>query len=127
MLNVPLLQKALDHIEAHPEEWEQESWGVKTPCGTRACLAGHITLIDEWAPVQYGMLYGDWIEVERDGERMTVADAARISLGVSDVDAYIGNEYIGYLWAGSNTRADLWKIANVLAEGQLTLPADLQE
>jgi hypothetical protein len=30
----------MQHIEAHPEEWDQAQW----ICGTRACLAGRIVL-----------------------------------------------------------------------------------
>lgn len=126
IINVPLLQKALDHVEAHPEEWDQESWGRQTPCGTTACLAGHIALMDGWTPV-LRTPFGDWIYVEKNGVRQTAGDAAAESLGVSDVSAYGSNhEYVGYLWSGINSRVDLWRIANVLAEGQLTLPLDLQ-
>src|SRR6476619_6827832 len=44
--NVPLLLKALDHIEHHPDEWDQEKW----ICGTTACFAGHAVLIDGGVP-----------------------------------------------------------------------------
>ena len=37
-INVPLLRKVMEHIEAHPEEWDQETW-VST-CETKACFAG---------------------------------------------------------------------------------------
>lgn len=48
MPNAPLLLKTLHHIEAHPEEWVQETWH----CGTTACYAGHAVIIDggEWYP-----------------------------------------------------------------------------
>jgi hypothetical protein len=42
--NLPLLRKVLDHIDAHPEEWDQEVYGTLTdasPCGTAFCVAGH--------------------------------------------------------------------------------------
>lgn len=35
------LDAILDHIEAHPEEWEQEYYGLKTECKTAYCVAGH--------------------------------------------------------------------------------------
>jgi hypothetical protein len=128
VINLPLLQKALDHIEAHPEEWDQESWGRQTACGTTACLAGHIALMDGWTPVRYGLQFGDWVHVEKNGVRQTAGDAAEESLGVPDVSVYdSNNEYVGYLWSGINGRADLWRMANILAEGRLTLPVDLQE
>lgn len=33
---------ALRHIKAHPEEWEQELWGIQSPCGSKFCFAGHV-------------------------------------------------------------------------------------
>lgn len=39
-----VLTEAMDHIEAHPEEWYQGSWIVRNECGTTACLAGRIVL-----------------------------------------------------------------------------------
>lgn len=35
------LDAILDHIEAHPEEWEQGYYGFKTECKTAYCVAGH--------------------------------------------------------------------------------------
>ncbi len=55
VINVPLLEKVMSHIEAHPDEWNQDMW-VTTPdskaarvaetegrtfCGTAYCFAGH--------------------------------------------------------------------------------------
>jgi hypothetical protein len=37
VINVPLLLRTLEHIEAHPEEWNQEKWH----CGSAYCFAGH--------------------------------------------------------------------------------------
>lgn len=131
MINVPLLQKALDHIEQHPEEWRQGVWGMATSlnsCGTVACLAGHISLLDGWTPVydedgsttapdRFGH---EWFGVKRDGQIANVSYAAEMAL---DAAASIGNRY---LFAGDNSREDLWRIANELTGGQLTLPMDLQ-
>lgn len=36
-MKIAIYQKALRHIEAHPELWNQENW-----CGTACCIAGHI-------------------------------------------------------------------------------------
>lgn len=36
--NVPLLRKVMEHVEAHPEEWDQANW--ISHCGTKACFAG---------------------------------------------------------------------------------------
>ncbi len=46
MKNFPLLWKIYDHIVAHPEEWNQESWATgvvknRAVCATAFCVAGH--------------------------------------------------------------------------------------
>jgi hypothetical protein len=45
--NYPLLWKVYEHIEAHPEEWMQAAWAIKSACGTAYCFAGHAVLIAE--------------------------------------------------------------------------------
>lgn len=52
--NLPLLRKVLDHIDAHPDEWDQRWWEqqqdpvritfYKLPktCGTTRCVAGWV-------------------------------------------------------------------------------------
>lgn len=40
MPNTELLKRTLNHIEAHPEEWDQEYWARRTLCGTSYCFAG---------------------------------------------------------------------------------------
>ena len=37
LLDIPLARKTIEHIEAHPEEWEQSEW----ICKTGMCYAGH--------------------------------------------------------------------------------------
>lgn len=37
--NLPLIRKVLDHIEAHPETHDQDTWGQRTECGTTLCFA----------------------------------------------------------------------------------------
>lgn len=44
-VNVALLTKVMEHIEAHPEEHDQVDWGVIEPCGTKFCFAGHTVAI----------------------------------------------------------------------------------
>jgi hypothetical protein len=45
--NVPLLRKTMEHIEAHPQEWDQQVWR----CGTTMCFAGTACDLDggQWA------------------------------------------------------------------------------
>lgn len=42
-LNVPLAEKVLAMIDAHPEKHDQEYW-LDPVCGTTACIAGHAML-----------------------------------------------------------------------------------
>jgi hypothetical protein len=39
--NLELLRKVLRHIDAHPEEYDQGNFAVRTECGTAYCIAGH--------------------------------------------------------------------------------------
>lgn len=32
--NIPLLRKVMEHIESHPDEWDQNYWRTATDCGT---------------------------------------------------------------------------------------------
>lgn len=72
MTNADLLQRTLAHIEAHPDEWNQDHWAKRTACGTSFCFAGtavHLTHADarflfdpweDWAThVQVGRDYYD--------------------------------------------------------------------
>lgn len=40
MTNVDLLRQTLEHIETHPELWDQMHWAHQTACGTAYCFAG---------------------------------------------------------------------------------------
>lgn len=72
--NAELSQRAIDHIEAHPEVFDQNSWGKETECGTAHCwygwclaLAGHNKIsifqnneyLQELAPITVGLEWHD--------------------------------------------------------------------
>lgn len=40
-----LLDQAVAYVEAHPEEYNQGSWGRRTLCGTVGCLAWHVVRV----------------------------------------------------------------------------------
>jgi hypothetical protein len=50
-LDLPLLNKVMDHIEAHPEEHDQSIWAKRrfdqdgNACGTQYCFAGHTVVM----------------------------------------------------------------------------------
>jgi hypothetical protein len=43
--NAELAYRALDHIDAFPEQHEQGVWIANNACGTVACLAGRVCLL----------------------------------------------------------------------------------
>lgn len=44
MADIERLNRALAHIEAHPEQHDQGVWLRKVDCGTAACLAGWVVI-----------------------------------------------------------------------------------
>jgi hypothetical protein len=50
-VNVELLNKVMEHIEAHPEEHDQDQWAQLADCGTKYCFAGHAAFMCGWTPI----------------------------------------------------------------------------
>lgn len=77
MPNVPLLSKTMDHIEAHPEEWDQSMWATrKNPqCGTIACFAGTSVLLADPDAKMLFIADGGYLDLE-DGESIYVAPSS---------------------------------------------------
>jgi hypothetical protein len=65
-MNKENFKKVLDHIEAHPETWDQATWH----CGTSHCFAG-------WAQIMSG----------KEADQKTVVGDAREWLDLSSADA----------------------------------------
>lgn len=68
VIDVALLRKTLEHIEAHQNEWYQGSWRIPrttSSCGTAMCFAGWATEIMD----------GEWIS--RTGEYVIANEADR--------------------------------------------------
>lgn len=72
--NAALAYKVLDHIDAHPESWNQRTWW----CETAGCFAGWACALSGDKPVQYdyGYLAGG----------ISVADRASQHLGFEGWD-----------------------------------------
>lgn len=71
VLNVPLLRKTLEHIEAHPDDWNQCFWrGVSyvAECGTAMCFAGWACELagGVWAGPASDFMWGDMLIAEPD-------------------------------------------------------------
>lgn len=74
-LNVPLLRKTLEHIEAHPEEHDQCTW--RSPCGSTMCFAGHAAVINGAAMV------GEAVVLTPEGDERPVSTYAAKILGLT--------------------------------------------
>jgi hypothetical protein len=97
MKNAGLAYAALDHIDAHPEQWEQDVWIDKADCGTIACFAGWVCLLSGEKP-------GMELRIGK-----SVPERAAELLGASrylyEVTGELGDHRD--LFAGANTREQL--------------------
>lgn len=113
--NFPLMRKVFEHIDAHPDQWEQQTYGIQTEfsgCGTAFCVAGHIANFDpevtlDWEHTSSGEVQLDYV-INKDGSRETVHEFATKALNLTDREA-------GLLFSGSNSRKDLQLIAERIA------------
>lgn len=109
--NAELAWRVLDHIDAHPEQWDQESWATKNDCGTAACFAGWTCLLSgdkpvwsEWANVEDSTAY---VTTAANQER-TVSRRAAELLGIKRDDE--GDDEGDDLFNAYNTRDDLGRL-----------------
>jgi hypothetical protein len=115
-MNLAKLDEAIAYIEAHPEEHYQSSWFTRGACGTTACLAGTVAVLDGWKP--------DWIgnraEYVTKGEaRRYVATVACELLGL---DA--ASDEREYLFLGADTLDDIKQFRREYAAGTWAYPLD---
>jgi hypothetical protein len=95
--NLELIDAVMDHIDTHPEEWDQCEW----ICGTVACFAGRAVLIDGW---QDDRSTG---YVKKNGDRRFVEGLAEDILGLSFSQS-------GRLFYPGNTLDDLHSMVKQL-------------
>ena len=117
--NLPLLRKVLDHIDAHPEEWEQATYATKkyadvartVECGTAFCIAGWAAVLSGAAP--YWPKGGKATSTFQtpDGELHDGDDLGREVLGLTESEA---GDMHG-LFSGNNTRDDVQFYAEQIA------------
>lgn len=128
-INVPLLQKVLDHITAHPDEHRQDNWARRdlNGCGTACCVAG-------WAALMSGHEL-QWKEYGGCGDPHCCpiqADAATTTSGQT-IEA-VATEELGLthaqadrLFAGGNELAELWWLAARYTSGALEVPDQFRD
>lgn len=88
-LNVPLITKVMDHIEAHPQEHDQGTWASRTGCGTTYCFAGHAVnmTLPETGRFLFGAVVTDAYEVRIGLETVPIPVRARELLGLTGGEA----------------------------------------
>lgn len=108
--NAELAYRVLDHIDAHPEQWEQGKWIGQAECGTAACFAGWAVLLSGAEPRFY-MKGCSTADVVFDGRARVAPDLAEELLGASRwVEAGDGESDDIDLFAQDNTREDLGRL-----------------
>lgn len=86
-MNIEKLDEAIAYIEAHPEQHNQASWFERRTsgaCGTTACLAGTVALLDGWEPAWTSQYAPTAENVIRDGETRHVGLLAAEILDLDD-------------------------------------------
>ena len=81
-INIDLLEKVCDHIQAHPELIDMTKWVREEDCGTVACIAGHTCLLSGYKAVE-----GKKYTMKRGVERISIQDEAQKLLGLDDEQA----------------------------------------
>lgn len=120
--NAALAYRVLDHIDAHPESWNQGRWW----CGTSGCFAGWAVQLsgEKMSGLNFVRVGPDELDVVHIGERaaqllgfestMALDEVAWDALGMTDEDEDddVRDEY--ELFSAVNTREDLGRIVEAV-------------
>jgi hypothetical protein len=118
-VDVPVLRKALEHITAHPEEWNQEEWIRTDSCGTVCCLAGTVAMQAGYKPF-FVSDFGStaYMVTSPEGEGRFVRSAARELMNLDEENSQL-------LFSGGNSLSTLWTMASTMTNGEIQVPEDL--
>lgn len=86
-LDIPFARKVLEHLIAHPEEHRQANFGMRTACGTTACIAGTAVLMDPDTQVQWTSDGAMTYAVQVGEDLVDITDRAAALLGLDFDDA----------------------------------------
>lgn len=123
-VEVDRLKRALLHVTAYPEEWNQEHWAyaLVTPngdvCQTACCLAGRVLANEGYKFVWEGFeARPSYVTAfhARNGDKVNIEQRATELLGLTYNDA-------GGLFDPGNSLDELWQIARELTDGKIVLP-----
>lgn len=121
--NVPMLRKIWEHINMHPEEWDQTSWGKKivekvlprdqrgrfttgsqTVCRTSFCVAGHAVNMAGISIL--GENVSDVVQLHWTNERSVDGDRIEIRQYAAHILGLTGEE-ANYMFSAKNTLRDV--------------------
>ncbi len=108
--NAALAYAVLDHIDAHPEQWNQNEWW----CRTGGCFAGWTCVLSGDEPVHDGCTWqaGGRDVSERAAELLGFDDEEEMHDTAFAALGHPGDEFD--LFNGGNDRADLGRIVEAL-------------
>jgi len=96
--NVEMFDRVADAIEAAPEQYSQQVYGLEGPCGTMYCVAGWAAHLAGWEPtLRRKVVNGIWVDssdehsyitVQKDGTKQFVSVVARKLLGLTKKEDY---------------------------------------
>lgn len=120
-LNVGLVTKVMDHIEAHPEQHDQKNWAKivdeleyqRTGCGTAFCFAGltiHLGGPERIRWVWDGIRSGMFADMDT-GQVVPVQPSAQLLLGLTNYEAEL-------FFHSYNTVSDLRAMVNALVKAE---------
>lgn len=121
--NAELAYRVLDHIDLHPDEWNQKHWITKTESGFAGCFAGLACMLSGDEPRRYragfSLRRDDVIDTVVKADRTTVYVPTRAwdllrmdwALTSANADPYVEPTE---LWDASNTRAHLGRLVRAI-------------
>lgn len=115
--NATLAYRVLDHIDAHPDQWNQGLYIGPADCGTVACFAGWTCLLsgEKAAYIDGRTGYSTAWLIGHEGEPQSVPDRAEQLLRAGRLVVHEDEDEEDWdLFGPSNTREDLgWLVAEI--------------
>lgn len=128
-IDAPILRKALEHITAHPEEWDQSQWaGRDSLCGTSCCLAGMIA-VQQGYKLDFEAGDSATSYAIKDGRSNYISHVAAAELLGCEVESVAYGQLAEYppireMFRGSHELPDLWRMASQLTDGEIKVPEE---